>query len=92
MTLTESIDQDRRIGGAPVLMPGHQAAIDLLSFQIGDDQVANRVSTHREAVSRELGRLADAALISKEGRGLRILDVPALREIAAFLRWSCSRR
>jgi hypothetical protein len=36
--------------------------------------IANRVSSHREAVSRELSRLGALGLIRREGANLRVLD------------------
>jgi CRP-like cAMP-binding protein len=36
--------------------------------------IAERVSTHREAVSRELSRLAGSGLLRREGADLRIVD------------------
>jgi len=41
-------------------------------------EIANRISTHREAVSRELARLEGQGLIARDGRGLRIRDVARL--------------
>ena len=40
--------------------------------------IASRISTHREAVSRELSELARAGLIEKRGNALIIRDVAAL--------------
>ena len=40
--------------------------------------IAARISTHREAVSRELSRLADIGLVQREGTSLQILDVKRL--------------
>lgn len=41
-------------------------------------ELASRVATHREAVTRELRRLITMGVIEKSGRNLRILDVPRL--------------
>ena len=41
-------------------------------------EIASRVSTHREAVTRELQRLAQLGLIERKGRSLRITDVARL--------------
>jgi CRP-like cAMP-binding protein len=41
-------------------------------------EIASRISTHREAVTRELGELARARLIEKRGNELIIRDVAAL--------------
>jgi CRP-like cAMP-binding protein len=42
-------------------------------------EIADRISTHREAVSRELSRLAGIGLLRREGGNLRILDMTKLR-------------
>ncbi len=44
-------------------------------------EIANRISTHREAVSRELSDLANNGLIERRGRNLVIKDVPGLEEL-----------
>jgi len=41
-------------------------------------EIASRISTHREAVTRELGELARAGLVERRGHGLVVLDVPRL--------------
>ncbi len=46
-------------------------------------EIANRISTHREAVSRELSDLANRGLIERRGRNLVIKDVPALEELVS---------
>jgi len=43
--------------------------------------IANRISTHREAVSRELSRLATIGLLRREGGNLRITNRPKLTEL-----------
>ena len=43
--------------------------------------IANLLSTHREAVTRELNKLARAGLIAKQGHDLRILDMAELRRM-----------
>jgi CRP/FNR family cyclic AMP-dependent transcriptional regulator len=43
--------------------------------------IAERVSTHREAVSRELSRLGSTGLLRREGSNLRITDVARLERI-----------
>lgn len=45
--------------------------------------IANRISTHREAVTRELNRLEDMGVVVKEGRTLRIRDLQTLRAMLA---------
>jgi CRP-like cAMP-binding protein len=44
--------------------------------------LAAQISTHREAVSREMSALAKRKLIEKRGRALVLLDVAALTELA----------
>jgi len=44
-------------------------------------EIADRVSTHREAVSRELSRLGALGLIVRDGGALRITDLPRLSEL-----------
>ncbi len=41
-------------------------------------ELASRISTHRETVTRELNRLACTGLIVRDGNGLRITDVGEL--------------
>lgn len=41
-------------------------------------EIASRISTHREAVTRELNRLEGMNIIAKEGRTLKVLDMPRL--------------
>jgi CRP-like cAMP-binding protein len=43
--------------------------------------IANRISTHREAVSRELSRLGSIGLLRREGADLRITDVARLETL-----------
>ena len=43
--------------------------------------IAYRISTHREAVSRELSRLATKGLLRRERGKLRIINVPKLAEL-----------
>ena len=47
-------------------------------------EIASRISTHREAVTRELSLLEDQGLIAKEGRTLRIMDLARLRRMVSF--------
>ncbi len=44
-----------------------------------DTDIANFLSTHREAVNRELNKLAREELIAREGHELHILDMAKLR-------------
>jgi CRP-like cAMP-binding protein len=43
--------------------------------------IANRISTHREAVSRELSRLVTAGLLRREGGNLTITNLEKLAEL-----------
>lgn len=43
--------------------------------------IANKVAARREAVSRELSRLAKKGLIARQGKGILIKDIPALEEL-----------
>jgi len=45
-------------------------------------EIASRISTHREAVTRELSWLEDKGIIAKEGRTLRLKDLGKLRMLA----------
>jgi CRP-like cAMP-binding protein len=42
-------------------------------------EIASRISTHREAVTRELAWLEDKGFVAKQGRALKITDVEGLR-------------
>jgi CRP-like cAMP-binding protein len=44
-------------------------------------ELASRVSTHREAVSRELSRLAAMGVVTREKGALRIADVRRLKQL-----------
>jgi CRP/FNR family transcriptional regulator, cyclic AMP receptor protein len=44
-------------------------------------ELASRVSTHREAVSRELSRLAAMKILQRERSGLRIADIALLEQL-----------
>jgi CRP/FNR family cyclic AMP-dependent transcriptional regulator len=43
--------------------------------------IANRISTHREAVSRELSRLVSIGLLLREKGSLKIMDVEKLARL-----------
>jgi len=45
-------------------------------------ELAARISTHREAVSREMSALAKRGLVEKRGSSLRLRDVAALKALA----------
>jgi CRP-like cAMP-binding protein len=53
----------------------------LLSPAPSLSEVADRISTHREAVSREISRLAAMGLLRREGGNLRITDLEKLAEL-----------
>jgi len=44
-------------------------------------EIASRVSTHREAVTRELTRLSRTGLIERQRNGLLVKDVERLAEM-----------
>jgi CRP/FNR family transcriptional regulator, cyclic AMP receptor protein len=44
-------------------------------------EIADRISTHREAVSRELSRLASMGVLRREGDDLRITDTARLAQL-----------
>ena len=45
--------------------------------------IASRISTHREAVTRELSRLAKLGLVEQKGRSLTIKDLDRLERMVA---------
>jgi hypothetical protein len=59
--------------------PGSNEAV--LSPAPTHAEIANRISTHREAVTRELGWLEDKGFIAKEGRVLRLKNRAGLRKL-----------
>lgn len=46
------------------------------------EELANRIGTHREAIGRELKRLAAIGVVERRGRQLRILDMGRLSRMA----------
>lgn len=60
---------------------GQQESQALLAPTPSLSEIADRVSTHREAVSRELSRLASIGLLRREGSNLRIMDVARLTRL-----------
>jgi CRP/FNR family transcriptional regulator, cyclic AMP receptor protein len=77
-----------------VVQNGIQAELVRLAGDVGRDSgdallspapsladIAERISTHREAVSRELSRLASMGLLRREGANLRIVDVARLARL-----------
>ena len=59
--------------------PADEAAPVLIRRFPTHSDLAVRVSTHREAVTREIGRLARHGILRRRGRDLEILDAAALR-------------
>ena len=62
-----------------LLMDTALKVVDVVLDSLSD--IANRISTHREAVSRELSRLATIGLLRREGGNLRITNRPKLTEL-----------
>jgi CRP-like cAMP-binding protein len=61
---------------------GRQSAGEaILSPAPSLSDIANRISTHREAVSRELSRLSATGLLRREVGNLRITDLAKLSEL-----------
>ena len=60
---------------------GQRQGQALLSPAPSLSEIADRISTHREAVSRELSRLGSAGLLRREDGGLRIVDVARLERL-----------
>jgi CRP-like cAMP-binding protein len=58
-----------------------QGAQPLLSPAPSLSDIANRASTHREAVSREVSRLTSIGLLRREGRNLRVTDIGRLEKL-----------
>jgi CRP/FNR family transcriptional regulator, cyclic AMP receptor protein len=69
----------RRAGPVP-----HALNEAILSPAPTHAEIASRISTHREAVTRELSWLESKGLIAKEGRLLRLKDLDRLRMMAEF--------
>ena len=59
-----------RKGNAPLLDPAPSLT-----------DIAERISTHREGVSRELSRLTSIGILKREGTGLRISNLASLEEL-----------
>jgi CRP-like cAMP-binding protein len=49
------------------------------------EEIASRISTHREAVTRELSRLDAMGLVTKQGRALHITDLRTLRRLVEYV-------
>lgn len=58
--------------------PARDGRVEITSPPTHAD-IANRVSTRREAVTKELSRLADAGLVERQGKSLVVRDVERLR-------------
>lgn len=59
----------------------HEGNVALIKSAPTHAEIASRVSTHREAVSRELSRLAQLGLIEQRGRVMMIKDLDQLAEM-----------
>ena len=55
---------------------------------VSQDDLATWVGANREATSRALGRLRDRGWIETGRRRIDLLDIPALRRLAADAVWS----
>jgi CRP/FNR family transcriptional regulator, cyclic AMP receptor protein len=62
---------------------GADAREALLSPSPSLSDIAGRISTHREAVSRGISRLGGMGLLRREGRDLRVADVRRLAALVA---------
>ncbi|MEE8334557.1 MAG: helix-turn-helix domain-containing protein, partial [Alphaproteobacteria bacterium] len=47
-------------------------------------EIASRISTHREAVTRELNELAQAGVLEKRNRALVVRDIAWLQDVVAL--------
>ena len=54
----------------------------LISSTPTHEEIASRISTHREAVTVELARLEELGLVARTGRTLRITNLAGLRRLA----------
>lgn len=59
----------------------HQNGQVILSPAPSLSDIADRISTHREAVSRELSRLASIGLLRREGGDMKITDLARLKSL-----------
>jgi CRP/FNR family transcriptional regulator, cyclic AMP receptor protein len=66
---------------ARISSPGHATAV-IYPVPTHTD-IANRISTHREAVTRELGNLCRAGLLERRNGSLVIRDVNKLSKMVA---------
>jgi len=57
-------------GGAAILSPAPTHS-----------EIANRISTHREAVTRELNRLQELGVVKRQGRALHITNIEVLKDL-----------
>jgi CRP-like cAMP-binding protein len=70
-----------RLADAAAQGKGHA----LLSPAPTHAEIASRISTHREAVTREFAWLESQGLIEKEGRALKVPDLAKLRRLIGSL-------
>jgi predicted transcriptional regulator len=66
-----------RLAADAVQKDGHA----LLSPSPSLSDIASRVTTHREAVSRELSRLGSIGLLRREGSNLKVTDIARLEKL-----------
>jgi CRP/FNR family transcriptional regulator, cyclic AMP receptor protein len=66
--------------GQEATVTGNQAIIDPAPRHV---DIADRIATHREAISRELSQLARMGLVERRGKALVIKDMAALERLAA---------
>ena len=67
----------------PAVAGAKQALIDPAPTHA---DLASHISTHREAVSRELARLSQLGLIERQGSGLLVTDMPRLARMVTEAR------
>lgn len=63
---------------------GVEGNVSILAPPPTHAEIASRVSTHREAVTREINRLAQKGLLAKEKRTLIVTDFAALQELVGM--------
>jgi CRP/FNR family cyclic AMP-dependent transcriptional regulator len=61
----------------------NQGGSDEFSFDLTHQELASRLGTVREVISRNLGRFRAEGLIAIEGKTLRVLNLPGLEDEAA---------
>ena len=74
--------QDREFSQFSLHFVPSETNAALISPTPTHEEIASRISTHREAITLELARLEELGLIAKSGRTLRITNLSALRTLA----------